>query len=467
MILLDFIAKAAATFPTALALHDFNRKKKWTYLQLEAETASLALELHRLGFQRGDLLATHARNSSAHLFLLLSALRMGVKICPISFRLPREEAEKSATALGARLVDIDEISKTIPTNQRYSELGSAAFLPTTYLFTSGSSAKPKVVVHSLQTHLAAAFASQYHLPVKPGSCWLLDLSFSHVSGLAIIFRCILHGACMSICTTQEEVLHILKNFPASGVTHLSMVATQLQKALKANIDLEKAEAILLGGGPVSEDLLVSAIEQNARLYLTYGMTETASQIASSTRLTLADTSEPRCGQPLRGRSVRIADDGEILVRSDSLALGYLDVNSDELKSLLAPDEAGEERAGWFCTKDLGDLDEQGLRILGRKDRCFISGGENIHPESLESALESLPTIRRAIVVPRADEKFTQVPVAFISTKLPRDAWEKEILLSLQKKLPKFAIPRQLLDWPTEIDPTSPKLPIHFFQKNAG
>ncbi|MFV0338389.1 MAG: AMP-binding protein [Chthoniobacterales bacterium] len=474
MILLDFVAKAAATFPNAIALRDFSREKKWTYLQLEAETARLAFDLHQRNFQRGDLLATHARNSSEHLLLLLAALRMGVKIFPISFRLPREEAANYVDFLGAKFVDIDSFAPSLCSKRRYSELGSAAFLPATYLLTSGSSATPKIVVHSLQAHLAAAFASQYHLPVKPGSCWLLDLSLSHISGLSIIFRCILHGACMSVCSTQEGALLALRNFSASKITHLSMVSTQLQKAVESGIQLQEAEAILLGGGPILKAPLKTALQQNAPLYLTYGMTETASQIATSTRLILADAEARRCGQALPGRSIRIASDGEILVRSDSLALGYLTLDSkkkqsspNNLESLLTNDEADNERVGWFCTKDIGELDEKGLRVLGRKDRCFISGGENIQPESLECVLESLPSIRRAVVVPYPDTNFGRLPLAFISTDMPRTLWEKEIVEPLRKKLPKFAIPRKFLEWPTEIDPTLAKQPIQIFIKKAS
>jgi O-succinylbenzoic acid--CoA ligase len=123
------------------------------------------------------------------------------------------------------------------------------------------------------------------------------------------------------------------------------------------------------------------------------------------------------------RECRIGDDGEILVRGDALFLGYLEDGG------LVP---ATDADGWFHTRDLGSWDDGVFQVLGRRDHQFISGGENVQPESIEDVLHRHPAIARAIVVPRPDAEFGQRPVAFLDAtgEIEQDAlrtWLRQYL----------------------------------------
>jgi O-succinylbenzoic acid--CoA ligase len=132
--------------------------------------------------------------------------------------------------------------------------------------------------------------------------------------------------------------------------------------------------------------------------------------------------------------VRLAPDGEILVRGPCLFEGYWENGKIDLLV---------DKEGWFATGDLGSYSPtKGLKIIGRKDWQFISGGENIQPEEIERELLSLPGILEAIVVPIPDPEFGHRPVACIRCADPSfDLRQmRNVLLS---KLPKYKIPISL------------------------
>ena len=129
-----------------------------------------------------------------------------------------------------------------------------------------------------------------------------------------------------------------------------------------------------------------ALARGLPIHTSYGLTEMASQV--TTTPPGASPGELRtAGRVLPGREVSISGGGEILVRGETLFAGYVD--GEKVDRPLDAD-------GWFHTGDLGDLDEDGyLRVLGRSDNLFISGGENIQPEEIEEALCSLEGVERS------------------------------------------------------------------------
>jgi O-succinylbenzoic acid--CoA ligase len=144
------------------------------------------------------------------------------------------------------------------------------------------------------------------------------------------------------------------------------------------------------------------------------------------------------GRVLPHREVSISENGEILVRGETLFAGYA-----EGEKLDRPVDAED----WFHTRDLGELDESGhLRVGGRMDNLFISGGENVQPEEIEEALCRLEGVDEAVVVPVSDEEFGARPVAFVrmSAGEPGDLARK-----VEPVLPRFKIPISFHPWPEE------------------
>ena len=310
----------------------------------------------------------------------------------------------------------------------------------TIIFTSGSTGSPKAVVHSLANHFYNALGANERMPLNPGDRWLLSLPMYHVSGLAILFRTLLSGAAMVI---PAKNVSLSKTLLSQSVTHLSLVPTQLHRLLqttKGKDALCQLKLILLGGASIPETLLDQSAQLGLNVQTTYGSTEMASQVA---------TGKSGFYQVLPFREVRIAADNEVEVRGKIGFLGYLDGTG-----LHQPfDENGWFKTGdiglWCSkdTKDQGDVDS--LKITGRKDSMFISGGENIHPEEIESILLQFGKTEQAVVVAVQDAEFGARPVAFLKTG--EDFSESKLQKFLEKRLAKFKVPDLFLALPELVE----------------
>jgi O-succinylbenzoic acid--CoA ligase len=260
------------------------------------------------------------------------------------------------------------------------------------LYTSGSTADPKIAVLSLENLLANASTAIGPLNLKPGDQWRLTLPLYHVGGIGIILRCILARATI-----------VLDDSP--DITHLSYVPTHLYRATPV---YKKLRCLLLGGAPIG------SYPKHLPVYTTYGLTEMGSMVALN-------------GHILPNREVKLASDGEILVGGPCLFQGYF---------------GAPPPTHWFPTGDLGRFENGKLELIGRKDWMFISGGENIQPEEIEQELLALPNIIEAAVLPIDDPEFGKRPVAVIKADNPFDLkWMQD---RLSKRLPKYKIPIALL-----------------------
>ncbi len=333
--------------------------------------------------------------------------KLGAAVCLVSPRSPKAESKKKLSSLPSRLTNA-----------------------ATVIFTSGSSGEAKAVVHSLENHYFNAVGSNQNIPLQPGDRWLLSLPLYHVSGMGIVWRCMLGGG--DIVFPQKKDL--AANISKLGITHVSLVPTQLLRLLKKKPDikaLKNLKCILLGGAPIPDDLLNKAKKLKLPVYMTYGLTEMASQVA---------TSQKPFGplQPLKDREIKIVGN-EIIVRGKTLFLGYL-TNGKLQKPF--------DKNGWFHTGDLGTFSKKdGLKILGRKDNMFISGGENIYPEEIEKALLNTGWFESAVIVPVKNIEFGFRPLAFIKPHKKQKLTAEKIIRQLKKTLPSFKVPQTYRNFP--------------------
>ncbi|MFZ9920683.1 MAG: AMP-binding protein [Terrimicrobiaceae bacterium] len=398
----------------------------------------------------GRIVATWAKTSLDHLLILLGALKQGAVVAPISFRLPREEAIRRAQNLGADVL-YSRSAGVPPTLEKLPNAGGTPALldqPGTLLHTSGSSGNARIVYHDLAAHIANAEGSVHRLPLQPGCGWLLQMPLNHVSGFSIAIRCLLSGAAVVFPDPKNMI-------DDERVTHLSLVSTQLQRLLDSGVELNRLRAVLVGGGPVPSILVDRAIRAGVPLHLTYGMTESASQICT-TELLLETPSPLHAGQPLPVCKVRISEAGEIQIHGPVLA-----------KKSLTPGGRWQDLVdadGWFSTGDLGDFTDDGnLVIHGRCGRLIISGGENICPEAIESLLQEIPGVRRAVVVGKSHPEFGERPMAFLAG----DFEPSEIRQFLARRLERFAIPEEFHPWPSAVAEDVPKPDFSFFKRLAA
>ena len=162
----------------------------------------------------------------------------------------------------------------------------------------------------------------------------------------------------------------------------------LGRSLRKKLGMSRVRVALSGAAPIAPDVLDYMWSLGVPVREVYGQTENT---ALATASPADDVRNGKVGRPLPGVEVRIADDGEILVRSPGNFLGYLG------------DEEGTERAyldGWLRTGDLGEFDGDGfLAITGRtKDIVMTAAGVNISPAKLENLLKFSPFVRDAMVI---------------------------------------------------------------------
>ncbi len=441
----DPVHAAARDRPAAPAL--IAPHETVTYADLDRRVAATAERLRADGLGRGDRLAVYRPTDVDYLVLLLAAFRAGIVMCPLSTRQPAAAVppllERMACSTliaatgpawdGLRVIELDaSASEVAAADDPAWHLDESA----TLVLTSGSTGVPKAVLHTLGNHVASARGLAETIPLGPGDRWLLDLPLYHVGGLAVLVRCVLAGAAVVLPAHGASAEDVIAE---RGVTHASFVATQFLRVLRGRPEaLGGMKAILLGGSAIPPGLVADAVDRHLPIHTSYGLTEMASTVTATppgASLAALQTA----GAALPHREVTLADDGEILVRGATLFAGYADGEAVERPSV------GE---GWFPTGDLGAwVGGEGvamLRVVGRKDNLFISGGENVQPEEIEAALGRVAGVRQAVVVPVEDAEFGQRPVAFVEAEdWAPEAWR----VALADALATFKIPVDFYPWP--------------------
>lgn len=377
-----------------------SKDRSWSYAEIDALVQGISDHLRAQGLKEGDRAAFIARSTLKTVLLFFALFRLRAVACPISFRIPEAQLPNYWDALGSPKIIEPEILPLQAATAKRSPIALEQWA--TCLFTSGSSGNPKVACHSFGNHYWNAKGVIPLLGLDTSSRWLLSLPLFHVSGIGILLRTFLSGGGVVLEDADKPV------------SHLSLVPTQLYRKKPP----PSVKCILLGGAPILPEMLQTPLP----IIATYGMTEMSSIIALSS------------AKEIPYRKVKIAEDGEIHVGGESLFLGYWDGKQ------ICP--AGE----WFATKDLGRWKEGRLEVVGRKDRQFISGGENIQPEEIERALCTIPGIRQAAVLPVEDAEFGCRPIAFIEDMTQRHTLES-IREALRIHLPSFMHPVRIFRLP--------------------
>ncbi len=462
----------ASNHPALYWTDDAGKRQERSYRAYYGYGLEMSSLLASHGARPGDRIALIAANSPQMAQALLACLQSGFTAVPLSPRFPPATlagllhltnarvilhddttvnlCSEAASERGDLLINLNNVDLSdLPTNAHpiAHQLPRDGAQAATVLCTSGSTGLPKAMLHTVGQHYFSAAGSAENIPFGMGDCWLAALPMYHVGGYSITFRALVGGAAIAFPEYRafdvQGLKRTLERFP---ITHCSFVATQLFHALGDAAlvrQLGRLKAILLGGSAIPQTLIQSALERGLPIYTSYGCTEMASQITTTSRSTRTDLETS--GKLLNYRELMLAEDGEILVRGRTLAEGRL----TETGITPITDEYG-----WFRTNDLGEFDaERRLKVIGRKDAMFISGGENIHPEAIEHQLCEYPSVVQAIVVPTADNEFGARPVAFIqfadTTECPEDRIEALRGL-VEAKLPRFAVPRLFFAMPQEM-----------------
>ncbi len=257
------------------------------------------------------------------------------------------------------------------------------------LWTSGTAGAPRGVVLTADNLRANTAGVAERLSLGSDDRWLASLSPAHVGGLALVIRCAILG-CELVAAGAFEVSVASDLIDQGRVTHLSLVPTQLSRLLDHRQGAPPPpgfRCVLVGGARTPMTLTHRALAAGWPLALTYGMTETSSQVATAPP-DLVRVKPGTVGPPIRGVEVLIGDTDEIFARGPTVAPGRVGA-----KAPLVDED------GWYGTGDLGRLDDDGhLWITGRRSARIVTGGVTVDPEEVEEVLRSHPAVLDACVL---------------------------------------------------------------------
>ncbi|MGB6017034.1 MAG: AMP-binding protein [Nodosilinea sp.] len=287
--------------------------------------------------------------------------------------------------------------------------------------TGGSSGQIKFAVHTWETLMAAVEGFCAHFEVDQVNSYCV-LPLFHVSGLMQVLRVLVSRGCLALQPYRELKAGERLALPYGGF--LSLVPTQLQDllALDSNTPwLRSFRAVLLGGAPAGRSLLDQAQAAQVPVALTYGMTETAAQVAT---LLPEDflSGHRSSGRPLPHVNLTILSDqgepqppgqeGRVVIQASSLAQAYLSLGKGIVVGSAHP-------KGPFVTDDTGYVDAGGyLTIVGRSSTKIITGGENVFPEDVEAALLTVDGVRDVCVVGLPCDRWGQQLCALVVMATP-------------------------------------------------
>lgn len=362
-----------------------------TAAELDAAARRGVEQLRDMGAGRGSVIALHGTPGPAWLAALFACWRLGAVAAPLNHRQTDAERERDARTLGCDIRwapqarELLASSATRPTRQQDWSLQQAMLR----VCTSGSTGKPRCVELTLEQLWFNALGSKLRLGHRKDDCWLVCLPVNHIGALAAIFRS-LHNRIAVELQPAFDPQTVRERLDSGQVTLVSLVPAMLDSVLDSRGEHAFApplRAILLGGAACSERLLERCRTGKLPVALTWGMTETASQVATRRPGDLAPLSAGI--PPLPYVRVHTGDDGRLVVR-------------------------GPAARGQLLSDDLGEITAEGrVRVLGRRDDVIIRGGENIHPTEIEAVLESHPLVGEAVVLAYDEQRLGQVPVAFV------------------------------------------------------
>lgn len=320
-----------------------------------------------------------------------------------------------------------------------------------FLLSSGTSGHLKIIGHDFASLCASAKMSQDFYGTSYPDHWGLTLPLHHVGGLMILWRMFISGGRVS----KGSLSDLLQKKTING---LSLVPTQLQSHLDQKKSLSQLRLILLGGAACSQALYDRIIDAKLPVSLTYGSTETCSQVFAT--MPLNQESSP-ARKPHVGKALPQV---HVIAPKQHNKQEVLTLKTPTLFHLLITESGLQvfEKNRNYQTTDLALFNqEHQLEIIGRSDQVFISGGENVSPESLENRLKSCPGLQDALIVARPDEKFGMVSHLFYESSEQDGSIRQKLRDYFQQELLPYERPKSFSRMPEEF-----KLGLKLSRKKA-
>ena len=484
--LADMVRARAKTRGNAIAFEFEGRQT--SFAEFDIATNRVANALRSLGVRPRQRIAYVGKNSDVYFELLLGAMKANVVMAPVNWRLAGPEiafivADCKATVLfvGPEFVEqIREIRDLLPDVRTFIvtegrapgyqdfeswrdaqsgddpgvEIGRQDIA--IQLYTSGTTGKPKGAMLSHANLLNLVETGQDNKPdwnkTNDDDVSLVAMPVFHIGGSGFGVMGFYHGA-KGVIAREFDPTKVLDFIERSGITKLFMVPAAMQFVVRQprarEVDFSKLKYMFYGASPIPAALLKECIEVfGCGFVQVYGMTETTGSIVALPPEDHVEGSERirSAGKALLGVELAILDAdgnrlppgevGEIATRSGFNMAGYWNLPEATARTI--------GRDGWLRTGDAGYLDEDGyLYIHDRIKDMIISGGENIYPAEVESAICDHPDVAEVAVIGVPDDQWGEAVKAVVVMKPGRAASAADIIRFTRERIAGYKTPKSV------------------------
>lgn len=505
------VRATAARFPDAVAI--VLDDTRVTYATLVDAAEAKTRQLRALGLVKGDVIGLLMPNSLELVDLFLGAAMLGIVVVPMNIRfrafetahILRDAAIKvvfttaaidhhlnfkellaevlpglneqtnplalriagfpdlraivhSGVGTPATMIDADDLAAIAQTCAITGDLDEpCAEDIQLYIYTSGTTAAPKGCMLPNRCLVVTAQLTSQLFKIGPEDTWWCPLPMFHVGGLLFMSVCLAVGARfvgMSHFNVEQAFTQFRREKPSVLYPLFpTILLPLLEHSDFTTVDFS-AVRYLFQVAPAELQRRAQAALPNALLLSAYGMSETTGIVAFGHPSDTLDQRTTTVGHFLPGWTAKIVDPetrkevaagqpGEIAVRGPGLFVGYL--NHPQLTA------NAHDLQGYFHTGDFGSRDAAGLlQFLGRlKDQMKV-GGENVSALEVEAFLATHPAVRLAQVIPLPDERYGEVPAAFVEIAPGAVISEADILEFCTGRIARYKIPRHVRfveEWP--------------------
>ncbi len=480
----SFLDRSAAVFADRTAIIDGERR--FTYRDMSDRCGRLMAALAAQGVAREDRVAALCANSHVMLELHYAVPALGAALVTVNVRLSAAEMADILDHCGASLLvathefadrarDLAKqlnlpcfiaggpddsyegwIADADPAGVRPGPIDERQLLAINY--TSGTTGRPKGVMYHHRGAYLQATAMAYHARLGPGARYLWTLPMFHCNGWCFTWAVTAAGG-THVCLRAVDTAEIWRLLRTEGITHFSAAPTVLTMIAEdaAAGRLDREVHVDTGGAPPSATLLARLDEMRFAVTHLYGLTETYGPLAINEWQPEWDSLEPaeqatlraRQGAPnIIARPLRVLDARGQDVPPDGETIGEIAVSgNDVMLGYYRDDEATREvtRSGCFLTGDLAVRHPDGyVEIRDRSKDIIVSGGENIASVEVERVLDSHPSVVESAVVGVPDERWGEVPVAFVMVRKGADIDAGALADFARERLARYKVPKRIV-----------------------
>jgi fatty-acyl-CoA synthase len=475
----NWIARHADINANQLVLIDEKSDRRFTYRSFNERVDRIAAFLkNNFRIKKGDRVAMLSWNRIEMLDILFAASKLGGIFVPINTRYtPREIkeclrsfkpkvliheeefADKVTESLGGSVIEHymhlgrTRIKESLPYTdaENYSARLQKPELmdledPVMILQTGGTTGKPKGSIVTYRMLFWNAMMTARDL-IVPGEVTVTCVPLFHIGGYTYTIPLLLWGG-TNVLMYRWNAEKLIDWIETERVSFQFLVPVQLKTFTNSPrfgaADLRSVRWFTTGGAALTRETVELLLKKGVIMKQGFGLTEVGPGVfALDPRDALRKIGS--IGKPNLLIDVRVVDQkgkdatyglpGELLIRAPSLFGGYWRNPSAN---------AGALKRGWLCTGDIVKFDEEGFfYIVGRKKRVIRSGSESIYPEELERVLSAHPKIADVTVIGIPDQKWGEVPQAFIVVRTGERLAEEDVREYCKDKLAKYKIPKHI------------------------